>query len=299
MSDKLYLGIDGGGTKTAFALMNSDLKIISYKEVGPSSLDTVSFETLKKVLEEGTKDITQTVDSIFLGLGGIYSKEQEMKVCELTKELNIVAPHTKIDASNDVINALYGALGGKDGIVLIAGTGSVCYVKNNGKTFRVGGYCYKEGDLGSAYDLGYKALQYLAKVIDKREEETSFSKRLKETINCYTYEDLTRYYMSATRTDVASLARVVTLEQNEEHAKSIIKSAVSEVLRMISTCYKELKFEENTIISIIGSLGNADTYYKELLLEGIKNISSNLHCEKKIYEAYYGSCLKAKELTKC
>ena len=59
------------------------------------------------------------------------------------------------------------------------------------------------------------------------------------------------------------------------------------------------KFEENTIISIIGSLGNADTYYKELLLEGIKNISSNLHCEKKIYEAYYGSCLKAKELTKC
>ena len=190
MSDKLYLGIDGGGTKTAFALMNSDLKIISYKEVGPSSLDTVSFETLKKVLEEGTKDITQTVDSIFLGLGGIYSKEQEMKVCELTKELNIVAPHTKIDASNDVINALYGALGGKDGIVLIAGTGSVCYGKNNGKTFRVGGYCYKEGDLGSAYDLGYKALQYLAKVIDKREEETSFSKRLKETINCYTYEDL-------------------------------------------------------------------------------------------------------------
>lgn len=281
MSDKLYLGIDGGGTKTAFALMNSDLKIISYKEVGPSSLDTVSFETLKKVLEEGTKDITQTVDSIFLGLGGIYSKEQEMKVCELTKELNIVAPHTKIDASNDVINALYGALGGKDGIVLIAGTGSVCYGKNNGKTFRVGGYCYKEGDLGSAYDLGYKALQYLAKVIDKREEETSFSKRLKEAINCYTYEDLTRYYMSATRTDVASLARVVTLEQNEEHAKSIIKSAVSEVLRMISTCYKELKFEENTIISIIGSLGNADTYYKELLLEGIKNISSNLHCEKK------------------
>lgn len=38
MSDKLYLGIDGGGTKTAFALMNSDLKIISYKEVGPHHL---------------------------------------------------------------------------------------------------------------------------------------------------------------------------------------------------------------------------------------------------------------------
>lgn len=299
MSDKLYLGIDGGGTKTAFALMNSDSKIINYKEVGPSSLDTVSFETLKKVLEEGTKDITQTVDSIFLGLGGIYSKEQEDKVCELTKGLKIVDSHTEIAASNDVINALYGALGGKDGIVLIAGTGSVCYGKNKGKTCRVGGYCYKEGDLGSAYDLGYKALQYLAKVIDKREKETSFSKRLKETINCSNYEELSRYYMSATRTDVASLAKVVTLEQSEEHAKKIIEDAVNEVLRMISTCYKELNFEGDTVISIIGSLGNADTYYKELLIDGINKISTDLHCEKKLYEAYYGSCLKAKELIKC
>ena len=51
MSDKLYLGIDGGGTKTAFALMNSDLKIISYKEVGPSSPVSYTHLTLPTKLE--------------------------------------------------------------------------------------------------------------------------------------------------------------------------------------------------------------------------------------------------------
>ena len=299
MSDRLYLGVDGGGTKTAFALMNDNLEIVSYKEVGPSSLDTVSLETLKSVLIEGTKEINQVVSSVFLGIGGIASKEQENKVCELVRQLKIVDQNTKVEASNDVINALYGALGGKDGMVLIAGTGSVCYGKNGKKTCRVGGYSYKEGDLGSAYDIGYKALQYLAKVIDKRESETSFSKNLKETINCYTYEDLSAYYMKATRTDIASLAKVVTLNEKEEHAKKIIESAVFEVVQMISTCYRELKFEDETTVSVIGSLGNAETYYRELLLKGIAQISSKLHCERKLYEAYVGSCLKAKEISQC
>ena len=44
MSDKLYLGIDGGGTKTAFALMNSDLKIFSYKTLCFGLVATNSFK---------------------------------------------------------------------------------------------------------------------------------------------------------------------------------------------------------------------------------------------------------------
>ena len=91
------------------------------------------------------------------------------------KDLAIVKETTKIKAGNDVINALYGSLGGEDGIIIIAGTGSVSFGKNKDKIARAGGYCYQEGDAGSSYDLGYKALQHLARVIDNRYEETSFS----------------------------------------------------------------------------------------------------------------------------
>ena len=108
MEHKYYLGVDGGGTKTAFALINEQKELIYLKEVGPSSLDTVDEQQIINVIYEGTKDINVKVDSIFLGIG-----------------VDIVKKETKIDAGNDIISAFYAALSGEDGMLCIAGTGSV------------------------------------------------------------------------------------------------------------------------------------------------------------------------------
>ena len=59
------------------------------------------------------------------------------------------------------MNALYGVSEGKDGIIAICGTGSVAFGKKGNAYARSGGYCYQEGDLGSSYDIGRKALPEL------------------------------------------------------------------------------------------------------------------------------------------
>ena len=79
MEHKYYLGVDGGGTKTAFALINEQKELIYLKEVGPSSLDTIDEQQIINVIYEGTKDINVKVDSIFLGIGvDIVKKETKM-----------------------------------------------------------------------------------------------------------------------------------------------------------------------------------------------------------------------------
>ena len=51
MSDKkYYLGIDGGGSKTAFAIIDEKDELVFFKECGPSSLDTYPLEKIKQVL---------------------------------------------------------------------------------------------------------------------------------------------------------------------------------------------------------------------------------------------------------
>ena len=279
MEHKYYLGVDGGGTKTAFALINEQKELIYLKEVGPSSLDTVDEQQIINVIYEGTKDINVKVDSIFLGIG-----------------VDIVKKETKIDAGNDIISAFYGALSGEDGIVCIAGTGSVCYAKNKDQNIRIGGINYIEGDPGSAYDLGIHALRYLAKVIDYRKKGGPFADALKDATKINNYEDITKYFIEAKRTDIASLAKLVTENSNDINAKKIIKDSVNELLLMIKTAFKKLHFEGETKISIIGSLGNSNTLYKTYLLEGIKKISPNLKFVQKRNEAYIGSALKAMEL---
>ena len=288
---ELFLGIDGGGTKTAVCIIDKDMNIIGQAVSGPSSYDTVSVDEIKKNISNAISQIKfdGEIKSVFAGLGGIAKKEDSLVVKGILSEFTELS-NALIEVDNDVLNAYYSALGDENGIVVIIGTGTVAYGVNNGKTHRCGGYCYQEGDAGSSYDLGRKALQYYARVIDKRYGESEFSNAIKEKIKVDNFGDLAHYLVNATRTEIASLAKVVTQNSDNEFAKKIINCAVFEVLAMIDTVYRELEFK-NTKIAIVGSLGNADTLYKELLLNDLEKRKIKFIPLR--YEAYLGSCVKA------
>ena len=297
LDKKYYLGIDGGGSKTAFSIIDKNNEVVFKKVVGATALDTVSLEIIKERFNEGIEGFNGCVSGVFAGLGGIVNQSQIDKIKEIIRSLPVCNEKTKIEAGNDVINALYGGLGGQDGIILIAGTGSVCFGKNKDIYARSGGYCYQEGDAGSGYDLGISALRYLARVLDGRCNESEFSKDLVNATNCNSYEALANYFINASRTQVASLSKIVTKHQENNYAKKIISNGVSEVLEMIRAVFNRLNFENETVeLSVIGSLGNANTLYKTMLLEGLKEISSKIIFVEKRYDADYGSALKAKEV---
>ena len=62
---------------------------------------------------------------------------------------------------HDAVIALYGALSGQDGVIVISGTGSIAYGKRRERTARVGGWGYLLGDEGSAFKISLHALQYM------------------------------------------------------------------------------------------------------------------------------------------
>ena len=296
LDKKYYLGIDGGGSKTEFIIIDENNNLIYRNQMGASSVDTVSLNTLKNVFVEGTKDFDGKVDAIFAGIGGIANETQRNDVIEILKQLPICKQNCKVDAGNDVINALYGGLNSQDGMIIIAGTGSVCFGKNGNQFARAGGYCYQEGDAGSSYDLGMKALQHLARVLDGRHNLTDFAKELIQVTGCDNYSSLASYFINSTRTQIASLSKVVTKHENDEYAKNIIINAVEEILLMIKAVYNRLNYTQETIyFSIIGSLGNANTLYKRYLLDNLSKISKSIKYIEKINDAGFGSALKAKE----
>ena len=59
---------------------------------------------------------------------------------------------------SDVQIAIEGALDGQDGIVVIAGTGSIALSLKEGMLQRCGGWGYQLGDEGSAYWIAKKML---------------------------------------------------------------------------------------------------------------------------------------------
>lgn len=289
---KYYLGIDGGGTKTAICIINENKEIIDVKVGKPSSIDTVTLQDTKNNIEEiiNQLNISFDITTCFAGLGGVSSIEDKVNVKNILKTINKLK-NTKIVVDNDIISALVAGNGKEQGMAVIIGTGSVVYGDNGIKTHRCGGYCHQEGDAGSAFDLGIKALRYLAKVMDKRLKETEFSKILMKELNCYTQSELIKQFQK-TRTEIAQIARIVTKFDHLNESKEIISTSVEEIIEMTKTVYNVLNFDEVTL-AITGSLGNAKTYYKEYLFKRINEELPKVKIQKAIYEAYYGAALKA------
>lgn len=294
--EKYYLGIDGGGSKTAFVVINEQKKIVYESIAGPSSLDTRPLQETRQLILAETHKIPFPICSIFAGIGGIVSIDDQKAVNEILKAIPVFNSNGIVNCDNDAMNALYGSLSGKDGIVLIAGTGSVAFGKYQGKYFRSGGYCYQEGDGGSSYALGRAALSYLARVLDKRKEGGLFADDLIKATACHTYASLVQYFLQADRTKIAQLAKVVTKNERDIHAKKIIEDGVQEVVEMIKAVYQTLQFDGLCLFSMIGSLGNADTLYKKKLLEEVRKIHPLIRYIPFEHEASYGAALKAKEL---
>lgn len=287
---KYFLGIDGGGTKTSYLVLDENKKIVVETTSLGTSLDTYPIQLITKRLIENIENFPYQFSAIYAGLGGITSFEDRKLIIDIIKTAkNVIGP---VDADSDVTNALAGALNNEDGIVLIAGTGSVVYGRNKNKTHRAGGYGALEDDIGSAYYLGHYALRYLARVIDKRFPTSDFAEELMKKTNCFDYSSLAKYFLVASRSEIAALAQVVTKHEENYHALEIINDSVKGALLMINTVFRECGFSK-TNFSIVGGLGRHNTLYYRLLL---KNLDPNIIFEPSQYEPSYGSAILALNL---
>ncbi|KFZ25784.1 MAG: BadF/BadG/BcrA/BcrD ATPase family protein [Candidatus Izimaplasma bacterium HR2] len=292
-------GIDGGGTKTRIVISKLNGKIIDSIIVERSSVDTVSFEESVRNISYGIKmlmirnNLQNKIISIFAGLGGISSLEDIEKINLLLKENIYVSSDVVINSVNDVEIAWYSGCNGRPSITLIVGTGSVAYgVDELGNTFRAGGISFLEGDYGSSYDLGLRSLKYLAKTFDKRIESSKFTEFLMKEFNILSLKDLITVFEEnvPNRTQLADYAKLVTkwAIKGDEIALRIVDEGTDELLNMIKAVDKNIKLC-NKEISIIGSLGNFNSPYKNELIRKIKEYNSKFVIHENDIEPSYGA----------
>lgn len=272
--DLLFLGIDGGGTKTKVAIINEQKNLIYEGLSGPSSLDTVNNKTTLKAFLDALnpffeKHPNAVFKGCFAGLGGVSKESHKELLRNLITLIPGVTHKTKVTAGSDMENALASGLFEDEGMVLIVGTGSVAYGKNKkGETHKAGGFGYKEGDAGSAYDLGLKAIQTATRALDFRYEMTAFTKEVIETLKFEEPNDVIDFMEQnrENRTFIASLAPIVTKHADLEdaYARRICDSAVDELVLAVCAVQRRLQFEHPQLV-IVGTLGNDTHYFKNTL----------------------------------
>lgn len=228
---RYILGIDGGGTKTEVAVSTETGEIISRAYSGPSNWTTTPRKIAKENIIEGIESALRQVpgikiDLISAGVAGVSKREWEMK--EFLYSLNIAR---EVLVTTDAHIALVGALLDTEGVIVIAGTGSIGYGRRGNLEKRTGGWGYLLGDEGSAYDVGRRGLIASLKAYDGRGEKTMLLDMFYEYIGHGDIEALIRVIYEKAKDTISGFARYVVEagERGDRVALEILNSAVYEL----------------------------------------------------------------------
>lgn len=277
---KYLIGIDGGGTGSTCVIADLSGKVLYRCSGGPTNILRYSHSDINKslleVIDGALKAINagySDVSAIVMGTAGAGKKENaenyENAFIEFLNENKF--PVNLFKVVSDARIALEGAFSGKPGCILIAGTGSIIFGKNeSGEIFRIGGYGNKIGDEGGGYSIGRKGLNIISKEFDNRAGKSKLKMMLSEKFNINSGEKLIdEIYKNDF--DIASVAPLVidAAEKNDPSSVKILDEESDELILHIKRM-KELLEIESMRISFIGSLITGSNFYSRLLKSKVK-----------------------------
>ena len=288
MAKTYYIGIDGGGTKTKFDLFDSDKNSIASITMPTIHPAQASFKEVVSVLTDAKEKLLANInDSDYVlkvgaGLGGYGINADYRK--KLEDEFSAVFDEFKL--YSDAYAAMLGALAGEDGILMIAGTGSIALAKVGDETFRCGGFGYRYGDEGSAYSIGKALISRALKEADGRSDKSIISDLVADYFDGIGFNIIATSDFS--RDKIAGLAAAASkYADNSESVRDIFLAAANEISLHIKAIGKNFESGKRIKLSYIGGV-----FRSEYIIECIKEMNQGIELVAPIYPPEKGSILQ-------
>lgn len=285
---KLFLGIDSGGTKTKFLLVDENGRRIAESIQAASHYLQVGYDGLKQVMTLGLTDCLnqcnyskEDIHFAFASVAGYGDIEDDNE--SIYAVIKDVLSPININIGNDVENAFAGGLIDQPGIVLIAGTGSIGLgIDESNQMIRCGGWHHiYGGDEGSAYWIGCKLIQEFTLQSDGRSAHTKLYTYMKNKYQFKNDSDilnLTVIDWNFDRTKIAGLSQDVynLALLNDSAAIQIFNDASYELSRIIIAIKNKLDFKGSVNASYQGGVFKSERFIINPLIDRLKAHNINL-----------------------
>lgn len=240
MSEPLFLGIDGGGTRCRARLETADGKVLGRGLAGPATMrfglevarESIMAATRQALAEAGLGEeaLSRTYAGIGLaGTGQLGARE----ALESWKH-----PFAGAWFEGDGYVAYLGAFNGGDGGIVVVGTGSIGITYRE-HTIRIGGYGFPVSDEGSGADLGLNAIRHALKTLDGRASLSAFSD---EVLARFSGKPalVADWMETASATDLATLAPIVTRHAaaGDGAAVRLMQNAAAEIAVIVTRLFE-------------------------------------------------------------
>ncbi len=232
----LFIGVDGGGTKTRATLQDEQGNILGKGEGGPGNIKTSvmgSWQSVRTAINSAVANANiSDVEryQVHVGLGMAGSTEVPASRASF---LNVPHPYHTLILDSDAAVACIGAHAGEDGAIILAGTGVMGFQIENATESRVGGYGFPHSDEGSGAWLGMELARATFQAYDGRQPWTPLLRKVFERFQ----EDIFQFSTFANQAkpgDFAELTPLLieALNENDPFAVCQIKIAAHEIDRL-------------------------------------------------------------------
>jgi len=238
-----YLGIDGGGSKTSFLLVDEYYNEICHLESGPSNWLSVGADAAKQAITQGISYLTERPNIVCAGFAGAARHDSAAFYKEVLESL---IPEAQIIIESDAFIASIGAIGVDPGILLIAGTGSIVIGRDKARNmFRIGGWGPYFGDEGSGFWIGREAVREALRSLDLQ-ASTEFSNRIAGRLGLKSISEVVSGWASGKIgvPEIAGLFPEVVSMYPQEPSKSILTQAASHLRSMVEIASKRVGLDD-------------------------------------------------------
>ncbi len=239
-----FLGIDGGGTKTDCALGDGASVLGRGREagsklarVGEAQSRAALHGAIRQAATQAGVDLKQ-IERTCVGVAGASRPE----VIEAVRALVAELVPGEIEVVGDMHVALEAAFPGAPGVVVIAGTGSIAYGRNErGETARAGGWGSAISDEGSGEWIGRKAAAAALRAYDSG-QSTALIQCILNSWRLATRDDVARLANSFPPPDYSALVPQIlaTADAGDGAARDVLLQAGTELAHLAKLVTRRL-----------------------------------------------------------
>lgn len=240
----LFLGIDGGGTKTA-CVVGDESSVLGSATAGGSNVVRVGEMEARHNLHVAIRQACAAahvepanVASACIGVAGVSASGVAEQVQRAVAE---VVPG-RVEVVGDMTIAMEAAFGSGPGVVVIAGTGSIAFGRNErGEMARAGGWGYAISDEGSAQWIGREAVTLSLRCHD-RGEATALRPRIMAAWSATSLDDVVRQANASPPPNFSELAPevVAAAELGDCVARELLRFAAENLADLADSVWLRL-----------------------------------------------------------
>ncbi len=301
-----YIGIDGGGTKTAYALFDEKKNLLSMVKTEGSNHENLdgSFDEATDIIMEGVNALLKEnnlaiddIEGILMGLAGIDHPFQHDATAELLTKKGL--KNFRIYNDGFIVTKA-GSPDGK-GIGYNCGTGTCCNsIDSDGNMLQVGGFGILSGDTGNGYWIAEQTFAAIYSDICLKANKTLMTEVFCKTVGIeQTAEDFLPCVTKFEETEKEQYCRYLTdtffecVNKGDKEALKITEVMAEKGSDFICAHIKLQNFKEDTVNVVLSGSMNVKMP-NSVYLDMLKN-----KCEKKQNKKLNFIKLEAAPVTGC